>query len=264
MRATSFSYSLAVWLFLLTQSPAHPQAAALQVAYKYQDEAVAQFLIDYRRPWTGLAGDTVPGTSWVIAEVRFVPSRVLLIDTSRRLACQVYGRQDPRWQPTFSIPAQFVGVTLKPSGVSPGEPPKRGTPAWYDNLADQYEAEDRFSEARACRISGTGSAAVPTTTTKPAETMFDVTEGGTARVPSLSDFAPPSRSKVQPRAPPAVEDVDTVRSTSGDSQGEVYTTPKGKRYHRFSCHHVVAGTATARSVSDAQVLGYTPCKVCRP
>ena len=58
---------------------------------------------------------------------------------------------------------------------------------------------------------------------------------------------------------PMYEKVET------DVNGEVYITPKGKKYHRKGCYILRQSDEVKRaSRSDVADVGYGPCKKCRP
>lgn len=44
----------------------------------------------------------------------------------------------------------------------------------------------------------------------------------------------------------------------------VYITPYGKRYHRASCSTIMRSKKRAVSYSEAEAMGKTPCKKCKP
>ena len=50
-----------------------------------------------------------------------------------------------------------------------------------------------------------------------------------------------------------------------DANGDVFITPKGKKYHREDCYILRQSDEVKQAtISDVTDVGYEPCKKCRP
>jgi hypothetical protein len=73
---------------------------------------------------------------------------------------------------------------------------------------------------------------------------------------TISPFAAPSAFKSKTTMYERVEQ---------DESGDVYVTPKGKKYHRVGCYILRKAHEIKRvSSSDAMDEGYMPCSKCNP
>lgn len=59
--------------------------------------------------------------------------------------------------------------------------------------------------------------------------------------------------------------VSMYERVDADVDGDVFITPKGKKFHRGGCYILRQSDETKRaSRSDVISVGYDPCKKCRP
>lgn len=92
-------------------------------------------------------------------------------------------------------------------------------------------------------------------------------KAGLAEVPQ----AAAAQTDVQPSAPEEPRETETAAPAEAaatiqgeqESQGTVYVTKSGTKYHREGCSYL-SGGRTALGLADAKNQGYTPCSRCKP
>ena len=159
------------------------------------------------RTWTGVPGDTIPGTTWLVRAIHFMPSGVILAEPSRLRACAVLPRQSPWYQPLAWVADD--GAPIAQPAARPEPPPEPDTAEFYAELAREYTFVERYSEAEVCKVraeelgakSGIREGSV---TYKERETVTPGGATGTFQLHKVDDDdAPAPAASASPGASPA-------------------------------------------------------------